>query len=162
MKSTDERVNEVLERTRAREAAARRTRQRAASIGGGALAVVIVATIGIGMSSLPGAGATSTGATLGLMGSVFASGSALGYVVVGLLGLALGAAVTALAHRLGRAPRTEGEISVHMSPEHANQLAKDQFANKPLENVYTNSPECPNSDRPIDAKAAYDEEGRKP
>ena len=62
----------------------------------------MAAAVGVGMSSLPGAGGASAGATLGLMGSVFAGGSALGYVVVGLLGLALGAAVTVLAYRLGR------------------------------------------------------------
>ena len=102
MKSTDERVSEVLGRARVREAANRRRRQRVAALGGGALAVAIVAAVGVGVSSMPGAGGASAGATLGLMGSVFAGGSAFGYVVVGLLGLALGAAVTVLAYRLGR------------------------------------------------------------
>ena len=102
MKSTDERVSEVLGRARAQEAAARRKKQRIAAFSSGVLAIVVVVAVGVGMSSLADAGATSTGVTLGLMGSVFAKGSAFGYVVVGLLGLALGAIATAFAYRIGR------------------------------------------------------------
>ena len=116
MRLTDERVSEVLGRARAREAAARLKRQRIAAIGGGALSIVIVAALGVGMSSLPGAGAAPAGATLGLMGSVFAGGSALGYVIIGLLGFALGAAVTALAYRLGRGHKPAGPASA-ITPE---------------------------------------------
>ena len=111
MKSTDERVNEVLGRARVREAANRRRRQRVAALGGGALAVAVVAVVGVSMSSMPDAGGASAGATLGLMGSVFAGGSALGYVVVGLLGLARGAAGTVLAYRLGRGRKPAVPVS---------------------------------------------------
>ena len=97
MKSTDERVSEVLGRARAQEAAARRKKQRIAAFSSGVLAIVVVVAVGVGMSSLADAGVT-----LGLMGSVFAKGSAFGYVVVGLLGLALGAIATAFAYRIGR------------------------------------------------------------
>ena len=167
MRSTDERVNEVLGRARAREATSRRRRQRVAALGGGVLAVVIVATVGVGMSSLPGAVAASAGATLGLMGSVFAGGSALGYVVVGLLGLALGAAVTVLAYRLGHAramlaPRDEDEISAHTLPGHTKQFSKGQAAKNPSESVCTNPPDRTDSGRTVEAEAAFDAEGREP
>lgn len=167
MKSTDERVREVLGRARAREAADRRRRQRIATFGGGALAVVIVASFGVGMSTLQGEETASTGATLGLMGSVFAGGSALGYVVVGLLGLVLGAAVTAFAYRAGRArngfaPPAEDEISAHTLPERANPFAKDQVVKRPSESVCTNSPNRLDSDRPVETKAASDGEEREP
>ena len=104
MKTTDERIDEVLSRARAREAAARRRRQRVAALGGGALSIVAVVAVGLGFASAPGAGAPHAGESLGLMGSVLSGGTALGYVVVGLLGLLLGVAVTVLAFRLGRGP----------------------------------------------------------
>lgn len=102
MRTTDERMDEVLRRARAREAADRRRRQRAVAIGGGALSVVAVAVAGMSLASMAGPSAPSPGSTVGLMGSVIAGGSALGYVVAGLLGLALGVAVTVLAFRAGR------------------------------------------------------------
>lgn len=100
MKSTDERMETVFRRARAHEAMARRRRQRAVAFGGGALSVVAVVAVGIGMASA-GADGSALGGPFGLMGSVFADSGALGYVVVGLLGLVLGVAVAALAYRLG-------------------------------------------------------------
>lgn len=102
MRSTDERMNEVLGRVRVQESALRRKRQRIAALAGGALSVIVVVAVGMGVSSLEGANATSSIATVGLMGSVFADGSALGYIVVGLLGLVLGIVVTVLVCRFGR------------------------------------------------------------
>ena len=162
MKSTDERVSEVLGRARAREAAKRRRQQRIAAIGGGALAVAIVAAVGVGISLLPSAGGASAGATLGLMGGVFAGGSALGYVVVGLLGLALGAAVTVLAYRLGRTPRAKDANSAHILPGRTNQFEKDQLARTPLNNADTVSPDRPNSDRFIETESASEAESVEP
>lgn len=104
MKSTDERMAEVLGRAKVHEAEIRRGRQRAVAFGGGFLSVVAVVLVGVGFSAFASSSsdAASLAGQLGLMGSVFADGSALGYVVVGLFGLALGAAVTAIAFRLGR------------------------------------------------------------
>ena len=104
MKSTDERMSAVRGRVRTGEAAVRRRRQRAVALGGGFLSVVVVVLIGVGLSSsvLSASDAASAAGQLGLMGSVFADGSALGYALVGLLGLALGAVVTAVAFRAGR------------------------------------------------------------
>jgi|GEM_PF-3559819 len=101
MKSTDERVSEVLGRARAQEAAARRRRQRIVAIGGGALSVVAVIAAGIGVASVNLSGAPMASGPFGLMGSVFSDSSVLGNVVVGFLGLVLGVAVTMLANRLG-------------------------------------------------------------
>ena len=102
----------VLGRARAHEAAARRRRQRAVAIGGGALSALVVVVVGIGASTVMGdsAGVSSTAGQLGLMGSVFSGSSALGYIVVGLLGIVLGAAVAVLACRLGRAPGSDSEL----------------------------------------------------
>lgn len=104
MRSTDERMAEVLGRAKVHEAEIRRKRQRAVAFGGGMLSVVAVVLVGVGLSAYAtgASDAASVTGQLGLMGSVFAGGSALGYVVVGLLGLALGAAVTAIAFRLGQ------------------------------------------------------------
>ncbi len=56
-----------------------------------------------------GLGKTSASSTVqGLMGSVFANGSVLGYVVVGLLGMVLGAVVTLVFVRWGRPQTTKG------------------------------------------------------
>lgn len=110
MKTTDERMSDVLARAQAREAALRRRRQRAVAICGGALCVAVVVAVGAGMASMAGPSAPPTSSvTLGLMGSVVADGSALGYVVVGLLGLALGVALTVLAYRAGRRPELPKE-----------------------------------------------------
>ena len=102
MKSTDERMRDVLGRARAREAMNRRRRQRAVVLGGGVLSVIAVVLVGIGVSLSAGSSSSSDLAgQLGLMGSVLTDGSALGYIVVGLLGIVLGAAIAALAYRLG-------------------------------------------------------------
>ena len=109
MRSTDERVEEVLERTRAHKAAARRRRQRAVAVGGGALSVIAVVAVGLGISTVVGdsSGISFTVGQIGLMGSVFSGGSALGYIVVGLLGIILGAALTVLLYRLGGTPKSD-------------------------------------------------------
>ena len=105
MKTTDERMRDVLARAQAREAALRRRRQRDVVICGGALVVAVVVVVGVGMASMAGPSVPPpSGTTLGLMGSVVADGSALGYVVVGLLGLVLGVALTVLTYRVGRMP----------------------------------------------------------
>ena len=102
MRSIDERMGEVLGRTRAREAATRRKRQYATALIGGALSVVAVVAAGIGLSSVGLSGSLAPNGPFGLMGSVFSDNPALGYVVVGLLGLVLGVVVTALVYRFGR------------------------------------------------------------
>lgn len=107
MRSTDERMSEVLGRARMREVETRRRRKRAAALCGGALSIVIVVAVGIGVASANLSGAPASSGPFGLMGNVFSDSSALGYVVVGVLGLVLGAAVTALAYRLGGAHRTD-------------------------------------------------------
>ena len=167
MRSTDERVNEVLGRARAQEVANRCRRQRIAALGGGALSIVVVAALGVGMSSLPGAEASPAGATLGLMGSVFAGGSTLGYVVIGLLGFALGAAVTVLAYRLGRPRdgrmlRAEDGNSVPIPSERASNRSKDPHTIIPLESMDTITPDRPDSDRSAKTEPASDAESVKP
>lgn len=162
MKSTDERISEVLGRAQVREATNRRRRQRVAALGGGALAVAVVAAVGVGMSSLPGAQTASADATLDLMGSVFASGSALGYVVVGLLGLVLGTAVTLVAYRLGHSrnglvPRVEVEIGAHALSENMSQLAKS-----PSESACASSPDRPDSGNPDGIEVASNGERGEP
>lgn len=100
MKSTDERMAVVLGRARAHEATARRRRQRAVAFGDGALSIVVVVAVGLGASTVMDdlAGVSSTAGQFGLMGSVFSGSSALGYIVVGLLGIALGAGVADSGH----------------------------------------------------------------
>ena len=106
MKSTDERMDTALGRARAYEAAARRRKQRAVAFGGGVLSVMVVVAVGLGVSASMGdpASVSSTAGQLGLMGSVFSGSPALGYIVVGLLGIELGAGVAVVTYRLGRAP----------------------------------------------------------
>ena len=149
MRSTDERMDAVLGRARAQEAAARRRRQRAVALGGGVLSVIVVVAVGFGVSTVMGdsAGASSTAAQLGLMGSVFSGSPALGYILVGLLGIALGAGVTAAAYRLGHG---KGGISVQTLPETASSSAKPQVAKIASESLDANSRGTP------------DEEGRIP
>ena len=118
MRSTDERMNEVLGRARAREAATRRRRQRMTAIAGGTLSVVAVVAVGIGLSTVGLSGNPVPNGPFGLMGSVFSDNPALGYVVTGLFGLVLGVAVTVLAYRLGRKP--DREYSRAIAPEKAN------------------------------------------
>ena len=103
MKSTDERMKDALMRARVHEVTSRRRKQRAVALVGGVLSILVVVAVGVGVSAVTGdaAGASSAATQLGLMGSVFSGSSALGYIVVGLLGIALGATVTVLAYRLG-------------------------------------------------------------
>ena len=112
MKSTDERMKEALGRARAREVKRRRLQQRAVALGGGALSVVLIVLVGVTASSTAGqSGTSSVAGQLGLMGSVFTEALDLGYVVVGLLGFALGVAVAALAYRFGRNRSTDALAS---------------------------------------------------
>ena len=140
MKSTDERMHAVLGRARAHEVAIRRRRQRAAALGGGALSVIIMVAVGMGVSSVMGesSGASSAAEQLGLMGSVFSGSSALGYIVVGLLGIVIGAAVAAVAFRLGHGKQA---IGVQKLPEAAISHAKPQVAEIASENLDTDSSE---------------------
>lgn len=142
MKSTDERMRDVLGRAKAREAMRRRRRQRAVAAGGGVLGVAVVVAVGIGMSAGFGgsSGAEGFAGPSGLMGSVFSGSSALGYIAVGLLGIVLGAAVTTLAYRLGgRRGHGEEGISVQTSPGTMVSPAKPQVAKNASESLDTNS-----------------------
>ena len=109
MRSTDERIDDVFGRAREHEATQRRRRRRAVSVGGGILSVIVVVLVGLGVSSVSEGplGSSDLAGQLGLMGSVLANGAALGYVVVGLLGIVLGAAVTMAAYRFGH-PTSKG------------------------------------------------------
>ncbi|MDO4851131.1 MAG: hypothetical protein Q4A93_04650 [Actinomycetota bacterium] len=109
MKSTDERMNDVFGRAKAREAATRRRRQRIAGFAGGALCVIAVALVGIGVALVvaESAGPSALVGQLGLMGSVIADASAAGCIAIGLAVLVVGAAVSVLAYRMGR-PASKG------------------------------------------------------
>ena len=154
MKLTDERIDAVLGRARAHEAAARRRRQRVVALGGGVLSVVAVIAAGIGVSSAMGdfAGVSSATGQLGLMGSVFSGSSALGYIVVGLLGLVLGLVVAAIVFRLGRGRSAlaggdnEG-LSAHTLPETENHAVKAQMGKSVPESVRANSREASDEER---------------
>ena len=137
MRSTDERMEAVLGRARAREALVRRRRQRAVAVGGGALSVVAVVVAGIGVATGFGASSAAAGSAgpSGLMGSVFAGSPALGYIVVGLLGIVLGVAVATLAYRLGHGA---GGISGETLPENDRLAAKPQVGKIPSESFATN------------------------
>ena len=103
MKSTDERMGEVFKRASAREVASRLWRRRAVAFGGMVVSIAVIVFVGMSVAAVSGqAGAADKTGSLALMGSVLADGSALGYVVVGLLGIVLGAVVTLLAMRFGR------------------------------------------------------------
>ena len=103
MRSTDERMEEVFERTAAQRVATRQRRFRMAVFGGGAAGLAVVVFAALVMASLaetPSAPASTWQLTL--MGSVIANASALGYVVVGLLGIVVGAALTVVAFRFAQ------------------------------------------------------------
>ena len=109
MKSTDERMNDVIGRAKAREAATRRRRQHVAGFAGGALCVVAVVLVGIGVSSVAAeaTGPSALVGQLGLMGSVISDASAAGYIAIGLAVLVVGVAVSILAYRMGH-PASKG------------------------------------------------------
>ena len=127
MRTTDERVDEVLGRARAHEAHARRMRQQAVAFGGGALSVVAVVAVGIGVSSAAPLDVSGIDGPFGLMGSVFAGGSALGYIAVGLLGLALGVAATVAAYRMGRKPDSP-EMPASLSSDRPQEARRNASA----------------------------------
>ena len=109
MKSTAERMNDVLGRAKAREAITHRRRQRIAGFAGGALCVIAVALVGIGVASVAAesAGPSALAGQLGLMGGVIADASAAGCIALGLAVLVVGAGVSILAYRMGR-PASKG------------------------------------------------------
>ena len=122
MKSTDERMNDVLGRARMHEAAARRKRQRVAGFAGGALCVIAVVLIGVGVASVAAetTGPSTLAGQLGLMGSVISDASAAGYIVIGLAVLVVGAAVSVLAYRMGR-PMADADESENVSSTHFHE-----------------------------------------
>ena len=105
MKSTDERMNEVLGRTRTRQAATRRRRQQMLAVGGGVASIAVIVITSMFAASVGVFDASVLDGPHQLMASVFSNGAALGYVAVGLLGLMLGVAVTVLAYKVGRLVR---------------------------------------------------------
>ena len=110
MKSTDERMEMVFERARERERMARRRKSRVVALSGGVLSVVAIVLVGIGVSmAVRSSGSSPDGSGLDLMGSVFAGGSAFGYVAVGLTGIVLGVAVTVIVFRFGKGAGSYGE-----------------------------------------------------
>ena len=114
MRSIDERMGEVFKRASAREAGVRAWRRRAVALAGMAVSAAVIVFVGVSVASVPGEpNAAGASGQLSLMGSVLADGSALGYVVVGLLGLVLGAAVTLLAIRFGRPASGSEEPRAH-------------------------------------------------
>ena len=83
------------------------------AVAGGMASIMAIVLVSVCVAGL---GETSANTTVqGLMGSVFAPGSALGYVVVGLLGLVLGVTVTLLSARWGEFPQ-RGEAESPLLP----------------------------------------------
>ena len=104
MKSTDERMVQVLQRASATRRKQRRQMQLIAVWGGGVACVAILAVVSLAISSVGDLESVSS-LTMGdgeLVASVFSGSSTLGYLVVGVLGALLGVALTVLAYRLGR------------------------------------------------------------
>lgn len=103
MKTTDERMEQVLQQASATRARRQRQHQRIATWGGATTCLIVLVVASIATSSVGNTDALP-GLTVGgngLAASVFADSPAFGYLVVGLLGAMLGVALTVLVYRLG-------------------------------------------------------------
>ncbi len=109
MRNTDERVA-VVER-RVKELARQKKQRRSRTIGLSAAAACLLLVVGMSVA-MPGimaglAEGDYTGA--GMMASIFYEGSALGYVLIGLLAFTLGVCLTVLCVLLRRRSRRDKE-----------------------------------------------------
>lgn len=87
--------------------------RRVTVVAGGMASMAVIVLVSVCVAGL---GKTSASSTVqGLMGSVFARGSALGYVVVGLLGMVLGVTLTLLGVRW-EGPSKRGYTEGHLLP----------------------------------------------
>ena len=87
--------------------------RRVTVVAGGMASMAVIVLVSVCVAGL---GETSANVeVLDLMGSVFARGSALGYVVVGLLGMVLGVTLTLLGVRW-EGPSQRGYTEGHLPP----------------------------------------------
>ena len=109
MRSTDERVAAVERRVK--ELARQKKQRQRRDIGLYAAAACLALVVGVGasMPSIMGELAQGNYTNTGMMASIFYEGSALGYVLVGLLAFALGACLTFLCVVLGRRKKQDME-----------------------------------------------------
>lgn len=99
MGTSEERVAELHRRMEAMKQAKARRKFRLACAAAYAACLAVTVLAAVGVSRLP---VHSGAAPDGMTGSVFAGNEALGYIVVGLLALILGAMVTVFCFRLRR------------------------------------------------------------
>ena len=99
MRTSEERVAELHRRMAAMKQAKARRKYRLICAAAYAACLTVTVLAAMGVSRLP---VQAGAATNGITGSVFAGNDALGYIVVGLLALILGAMVTVFCFRLRR------------------------------------------------------------
>lgn len=96
MRSNEERAAAVRRRVKQLEAQRRKRRARIVAISSVAACLIIIAAVSFAMPALDGSSAVWGAAGAG---SIFSAGVA-GYIVIGVLGFALGVAVTLLGIKL--------------------------------------------------------------
>ena len=109
MRSLEERVTETKRRIAARQREKRRRRNTITMVS--AVAACLVLPIGASLA-MPGIAANiQTGDYSGFetAASIFHSGAALGYIIIGLLAFLLGVCVTVLCFRLRQMNREDGQ-----------------------------------------------------
>lgn len=104
MRTSEERIVELHRRMEvARQAERRKQYLQMGAVAGASLAVLLLIAIGVSRLPVQPAGVGSDGMTA----SIFASSSALGYIVVSLAGLCLGALATVFCFRMKRHMKEE-------------------------------------------------------
>ena len=102
MRTNEERIHLVRQRTAARKRKRARRKRRALDAACMAACLLLVAGVG---ARMPGRRARATGGRVAQVqgaASLIADHAALGYILIGLLAFLLGACVTALLYRLRR------------------------------------------------------------
>lgn len=104
MRTNEERVRLIRERTREIKRERRARRKRAADIMLIAASVLLIIGIGVWLPKFTENTVARTSETSGAA-SLVASGGALGYILIGIMGFLLGICVTVLIAKLGRRDR---------------------------------------------------------
>ncbi|MEG1887618.1 MAG: DUF4179 domain-containing protein [Oscillospiraceae bacterium] len=107
MRSIDERINAVKNRTSELQQKQKIRRNRIVALSSVAACLAIVVGMGVAMPGIMKQMSSDKFAVMGDVGSVFSSGNAIGYVLIGIVAFCLGVCVTLFCVQLRKSSKED-------------------------------------------------------